>query len=267
MRQARQPARSAGWVRLLEEDPDLGAALDEPAEARKRCVARVVEFDRGAPWAADEPEGGADRLGYLVLEGAFVNRLSVAGGETVDLLGPGDLLRPWPTQDGYSELLSSCRWQVVERARLALLDRGFLEQAGRWPEVGAALVDRAVRHSRSLAMRLSIAKIRQLRSRIQVMLWHLADRFGRVDREGVLVPLRLSHEVIAELVSAQRPSVSRSLKELSDHGAVVRVAEGWRLCARPPPALAAVLPTPVAGPGGLDRTLSDAVTAVVNAGV
>lgn len=246
------PASGTSWVRLLEEDPDLGAALLEPEKARERCVARLVELERGTRWAASvDPAGGADRLGYLVLEGAFLYRLSIASGETTDLLGPGDLLRPWPPEDEYSDLMSSARWEVVEFARLALLDRTFLERASRWPELTAALVERAVRHSRSMAMRLTIAQNRHLGSRIQMMLWHLADRFGKVDREGVLVPLRLSHEVLAELVSAKRPSVSRSLKELSNQRLVVRVPEGWRLCGPPPAALAAVLPTPV--PGARER--------------
>lgn len=260
------PPWGTGWVKLLDEDPDLGTALREPAEARERCMVRVAEFGPGAQWAPSAgPAHGADRLGFLVLEGVFLYRLSIAGGETADLLGPGDLLRPWATEDEYSDLLSSSRWQVVQHARVAVLDRGFLEQAASWPELAAALVDRAVRHSRSMAMRRTIAQIRHLGARIRLMLWQRADRFGKVDREGVIVPLRLSHGVLAELVCAKRPSVSRSLKELSHQRLVVRVPEGWRLCGAPPAALAAVLPTPVASrrPRG-NGSLVDELTAAAS---
>ena len=60
--------------------------------------------------------------------------------------------------------------------------------------------------------------------------WHLADRWGRVDRDGVTLPIRLSHATLAELVAAQRPSVSIALKQLTGERRVARApAGGWRL--------------------------------------
>ncbi len=48
-----------------------------------------------------------------------------------------------------------------------------------------------------------------------MLLWHLADRWGRVRSEGVVLPLRLTHSVLADLVAARRPTVTTSLSELA----------------------------------------------------
>jgi CRP/FNR family cyclic AMP-dependent transcriptional regulator len=160
--------------------------------------------------------------------------LRFADHEAVDLIGPGDLIRPWPALDAYAELFVDSRWQVFDTVELAGLDRRFLHEAQPWPEVMIALSERAARHGRSLVLRLAMSQIWPVAARVHVALWHLADRFGRVDSGGVLVPLRLSHEVIAELVGVHRETVSRSLKELAERGVVVRDRRGWRLCGGSP---------------------------------
>jgi DNA-binding IclR family transcriptional regulator len=70
---------------------------------------------------------------------------------------------------------------------------------------------------------------------VHLLLWHLADRFRRSHPEGVVLPLPLSHELLAQLVGAQRPSVSRALKELERAGVVARRPDGsWWLGGEPP---------------------------------
>lgn len=229
-------------VRVVEVDRDLGVALDEDAYASAwmRCTARTVGLAAGRRWWLVDPRDAADHLGLLVLRGVLLHRLRLARRETVDLVGPGDLIRPWPPVDEYAELFTASRWQVLEPAELAALDFQFLREASAWPELLVALVERMSWHARSLELRLAVSQIPQLRSRLQVMLWHLADRFGHVDRHGVLVPLRLSREVLAELVGARREAVSRSLKELANRGTVVRDRHGWRLGGAPPAELWAI---------------------------
>jgi CRP-like cAMP-binding protein len=193
----------------------------------------------GRRWSVD-PGDALEHIGFLVLRGVLLYRLRLAGRETIDLVGTGDLIRPWPPVDEYAELFTSSRWQVLEPAELAVLDIRFLREAAAWPEVLIALTERMSWHARSFELRLAISQMRQLRSRLQVMLWHLADRFGRVDRHGVLVPLRLSRQVLAELVGAHREPVSRRLSELAERGAVLPDPRGWRLTGAPPPELSAI---------------------------
>jgi CRP/FNR family transcriptional regulator, cyclic AMP receptor protein len=237
----RASSTSLRRVRVLELDPELGAALDENAfvQARERCTAQTVTLSAGRRWSVD-PGDALEHIGFLVLRGVLLYRLRLAGRETVDLVGAGDLIRPWPPVDEYAELFTASRWQVLEPAELAVLDIRFMHEAAPWPEVLIALAERMAWHARSFELRLAISQMRQLTSRLQVILWHLADRFGRVDRYGVFVPLPLSREVLAELVGARREPVSRRLKELAERGTVVRDRRGWRLCGAPPAELSAI---------------------------
>ena len=63
-------------------------------------------------------------------------------------------------------------------------------------------------------------------ARIALLLWHLAERWGRVEPDGILVPLPLTHRLIGRLVGAERPSVSHALARLSDAGLVTREDRG-----------------------------------------
>jgi CRP/FNR family transcriptional regulator, cyclic AMP receptor protein len=237
----------SGRVRVLDLDKDLGGLVDGAsyASACERCTARAIEVPAGRCWSMLDPLDAAEHLGLLVLHGVLLYRLRLAGRETVDLVGTGDLIRPWFPLDEYAELFTSSRWEVLEPAGVAALDLHFVREASRWPELLVALTERTAWHARSLELRLAISQMRQLSSRLQVMLWHLADRFGRVDREGVLVPLPLSREVLAKLVGARRESVSRGLKQLAAEGKVVPDPRGWRLCGTPPGELSALEQAPL----------------------
>jgi len=51
-----------------------------------------------------------------------------------------------------------------------------------------------------------------------ILFWHLADRWGRVTPDGVLVELELTHGLLSRLTSLRRPTVSATLKELRETG-------------------------------------------------
>jgi CRP-like cAMP-binding protein len=70
--------------------------------------------------------------------------------------------------------------------------------------------------------------------RLHMLFWHLAARWGRVRGDGVTVPLRLTHTVLADLVAARRPTVTTALSELSRQGLVRSVDDGWLLSGEPP---------------------------------
>src|SRR3712207_8717441 len=48
------------------------------------------------------------------------------------------------------------------------------------------------------------------------------SRFGRIVPDGVVIPLQLSHQMIGQLVGAQRPTVTLALGKLAAAGDVVR---------------------------------------------
>jgi hypothetical protein len=220
---------------VLREDPDLAEAID-PArrdQAIEEFISRELTLPTGG-WLGGDiplPDGG---IGFLVLSGMLIRRVGVDGRYGAELLGEGDLLRPW--QDDDAPLLSVIRasWSVTEPTRLALLDERFARQLARYPELAGRLLGRAVMRSRHLLVNLAIVHNARVADRLHMLLWHLAGRWGRVRGDGVLVSVRLTHTVLADLVAARRPTVTSALGELTRRGLVRSVDEGWLLSGEPP---------------------------------
>jgi CRP/FNR family cyclic AMP-dependent transcriptional regulator len=231
-------------VRLLDEDPDLFASLPSRGrlEARARAVAPVIRLERG-PWTG-RAEGICDPgscVGLLVLDGLLVHSVVVAHEPRSEIVGPGDVLRPWQQETEIASVPFASAWQVVHSARLAVLDDRFIAFAARWPKLLPAIVERTVRRSHWLALQLAITDLRRVDDRLMLFFWHLADRWGRVGPAGVSVPLPVTHDVLAQLVCAQRPTVTSALRRLTDEGRIRRRADKtWLLAPEPPPVSARV---------------------------
>jgi CRP-like cAMP-binding protein len=227
-------------VRLADVDPSLFAELTgrDLEDAGARAVAPAVTLPRG-PWEnpSDLPGGDLEAcLGVLVLDGMLLHSVVVGSDPRSELVGPGDLVRPWQ-EDELASVPFEARWEVIRPARLAVLDERFAAAACRWPELTLAVVRRLVRRSRWLTLQLAISDLRRVDERLMVFFWHVADRWGRVGPEGVTVPLPVTHEVLSQLVCAQRPTVSTALKRLADQGRLRRKRDRtWLLAPEPPPA-------------------------------
>ena len=53
-----------------------------------------------------------------------------------------------------------------------------------------------------------------------MLFWHLAHRWGHVRSDGIVVRSVWTHTVLADLVSARRPTVSTALAELARRGLI-----------------------------------------------
>ncbi len=220
---------------VLRADPALAEAI--PADRRQQaidgCVARQVSIPvgrwHGAPLA--DPDGG---IGMLVLSGLLIRRVGLGGRHGAELLGSGDVLRPWDKLDESPTLPLSTAWRVLQACRLAVLDDEFIGCMGAYPELAGALVGRAVGRSRSLAVNIAIVHQARVDVRLHMLLWFLAGRWGRVSPDGVMLPLRLTHAVLAELSAARRPTVTSALTALAKQDVVVPTDNGWLLKGSPP---------------------------------
>jgi CRP/FNR family transcriptional regulator, cyclic AMP receptor protein len=246
MQEARDSTeRRAVGIRLLEAQPDLGEGLSpqDEAEARRHVVAVLEDvppgqWDPRTTYALDQAF-----MGLLVVEGMLSRDVELGGRRCSELLGPGDLLRPWDYDEGEtSSVPSESAWTVLEPSRLAVLDGRFARVACRYPELVAKLIGRTLRRSRWLSILLTISSMPRVDARVQALFWHLADRWGRVTLDGVVVPIRLTHEMIGRLVGAHRPSVTTALSELARSGRIARIPEGWLLRGDPPSATAVAAP-------------------------
>lgn len=217
-------------VALLEADPDLGEGLDASSvvELRRTAVAAVWSLDTGCWHGAGESFDPRGHLGLFVLEGILTRDVLLAGTGASELLGVGDLLRPWD-DDEFASVPVESTWRVLEPTRLAVLDHRFAATVSRWPEFIAALMSRYVRRSRWLALQVTISHKRRVDARLLVLFWNMADRWGRARRDGVFVAAPLTHELLGRLVGAQRPSVTTALNQLAERGLVLRQDDGWLL--------------------------------------
>src|SRR2546423_9101630 len=97
-------------VRLADEDPDLFAGLDAGALRRLApfTVARAVDLPPGG-WDERMEEQSRAPLGLLLLRGLLLREGTLGREHCVEILGPGDPIRPW-VETGSTALSVEARW-------------------------------------------------------------------------------------------------------------------------------------------------------------
>ncbi|MBI5105340.1 MAG: Crp/Fnr family transcriptional regulator [Solirubrobacterales bacterium] len=225
-------------ISLLDADPDLaGGDLHGDDLERARLAARTRQhaLSPGAWDAVAAVEPDVHHRGFFIVDGLLSREVEVLGRRAVELLGPCDVLRPWSWDEDGPHVQAEIGWQVHEPTKLAVLDHALIARIAPWPQIGVELFSRGIRRAHILAVALAIAHHQRVDERLLLTLWHLAERFGRVTSEGVVVPLPLGHQRLADLVGAHRPSVTTAMGDLQREGRVSRRDEGhWILHGRPP---------------------------------
>ena len=218
---------------LLSLDSDLGEFLShERLEmARRQLWVRVVALDSDV-WQPDDVPAfrNAGDIGLLVVSGVIVRELCVHDAPSAELFGPGDVIRA-PQSDDQLELLPTVvRWTPLERAVVALLDGNCALVLRRFPEIMTVVLDRFNARAERLAVTQAISQITGVETRVEAVLWHLAERWGRVASDGVIVALGLSHRMIGSLVGARRATVSTAIARLGESERLMRRPDGtWLL--------------------------------------
>ena len=226
-------ARDGRVVRLLEIDPDLGADLDPEslATATTELLAQVAPLE----WTTNRGRWGpGDTVGYLgllIVEGLLMREVLLLGSSSAEVLGEGDLLRPWDVDGEYAlPVPAEVAWTVLTPCEVAVLNAPFLRRVARWPEVLSRLIGRTVGRAKSLALHDALTNLRHVETRLLVQFWHLAERWGRVGSTHISIRVPLTHEMLAKLVGATRPSVTTALGHLAARGLLVRDRDGvWHL--------------------------------------
>ena len=163
----RSMAASGHVAALVELDPDLVRFLppDRCNTARREIPVRVVGLPRG-PWSVEALAGNATHLGVLVVDGILGRELLSHDVASMELLGPGDVLRPWD-ESAPSELLQAVvRWSALADTRVAILDRHVAVRLAQFPEIHAALLERCAWRSRRLAVMQTISQLNRVDRRV-----------------------------------------------------------------------------------------------------
>jgi CRP/FNR family transcriptional regulator, cyclic AMP receptor protein len=224
-------------ISIVEADPDLGDLLDEGEleRARHEALTRVQRLSPGEWDASAALEPAAHHRGFLIIDGLLSRTVDVLGRRCVELVGNGDVMRPWQWDDEGSHVRAEVGWTILEPSRLAVLDHQLVLRLVPWPELGLELFNRGTRRAHHLAVALAIAHHQRVDDRLLLTLWHLAERWGRVHSDGIVVPLPLGHQRLADLIGARRQSVTTAMGGLTRSGAISRRDNGhWLLHGKPP---------------------------------
>src|SRR4051794_11041524 len=216
----------APFVHLLVAEPELGASIpaDELRAARRLVVAPTLMLPAGA-WDAAVQDHGA--FAAVVLDGLLTRECSLAGRRSMHLVGVGDVIPLDPARPAAP--VGHLGWRAATDAQVAILDRRFIAAVARWPWLTADVVRRTACWADRAAVLQAISQLPRVEDRVVALLWHLADIWGRVGADGVVLPLRLTHAALGSLVGAQRSTISLALADLREAG-VVRVDDGgWLL--------------------------------------
>ncbi len=221
-------------VRLLVVDPDLGTLLDadQLEEARTQVVFPSIELEPGTLelLRLRQAPGVRGKLhGFLVIEGSLTINVRMSARTCARLIGATELV----LFDGVEidSIPTRWEWSVLAPARLALLDERLLAVAHEWPKLMSAILDRAALQTRNAFLQQAISQLPKVEERLLAVFWSIADKLGTVRPEGVSLDLPVTHETLAHMVGAQRPTVSLALKRLADDGLLRAEEDGCWLIA------------------------------------
>lgn len=133
-------------ISIVEADADLAELLDESERerARRQALTRVRRLSPGEWDAANAAEPDMHHRGFLIIDGLLSREVHVLGRQCVELLGPGDVLRPWRWDVDGSHVQAEVGWVVLEPTALAVLDHGLVTRINPWPQLGVELFARGL---------------------------------------------------------------------------------------------------------------------------
>ncbi len=228
----RTPAASVvGLAAVLPEILSSVPAEDRELAERTLVVPLLSARDEDLADVVTAQTPGA--FDFLIVDGVVLKETSLASRSALELLGPGDLLAPPLTAVRQLESRAVSRYLAHGRVSLAAIEAHFRQAAGRWPGIADFLHDRLGRQTHRASMHLAMLQLPRIEDRVIALFADLAERFGRVTPEGVLIDVPLTHDVIGGLVGGRRPTVTLALHKLASNGLLERHhGDHWKLARR-----------------------------------
>lgn len=219
---------SEGTVRLLDAEPSLARGIERRIldDAREKLIVEVRRVEPGDWEESRKTPSSPLFLGYLILEGAFTREIAVASRPSLELLGPGDLIRPWVVPQALAAMHVTDEWSLLSQGHIAIIDENFYEQAQGYPSILTVLMDRVVARARWLGFQVALCQLPRIDHRLLLTFRYLAERWGIGGANGVRIPIRLSHRNLAALIGARRPRVSSALTTLSEGHLIEQAPDG-----------------------------------------
>lgn len=199
--------------------PELGEALDpERFERVRHSVVLPAASLRAGRWELAQLLGAegvrAPVIGILLVKGCMTMEMSVAGRPCTRLITAGELV----LIDGRSGpgLACSWVWTALGEVVVAILDQRVLVIARHLPRLLSALLQRASEQTRQSFLQQAISQLPRVDDRLLALFWVIADRIGTISGDEIRLELSVTHEMLAHMIGARRPTVSLGLTRL--HG-------------------------------------------------
>ena len=170
-----------------------------------------------------------DAFDFIIVDGLVLKQTRYAGRSSLELLGPGDVLAPPLSRVRQLDSRAISSYRTHGDALLAALDSPFRSAARRWPQLSDVLLDRLARQTHRASMHLAVLHIPRAEDRVVALFSDLAERFGRVTDDGIIIDIELTHKLIGQLIGSRRPTVSLALEALSIDQTLTRAGAGWKL--------------------------------------
>ncbi len=228
------PGESETTVRLLDAEPSLarGIARQDLDEAREKLVVETRNLEPGEWAGAGDKPSSHLFLGYLILDGAFTREVVLSSKPSIELLGPGDLVRPWVLPHALDRMHVYDSWGLLSAGRVAVIDEDFHRQTRDFPSIMTVLIDRVVARSRWLGFHVAVCQLPRIDHRLLLTFRYVAERWGIEAPDGIRIPFRLSHRSLSALIGARRPKVTSAIGNLADQGLIERAEDGtWTFLA------------------------------------
>jgi CRP-like cAMP-binding protein len=193
----------------------LFGGMDPNAVSALTAYMQVVEFPRGYTVFTEAEPG--DQL-YIIGSGKVKIGSRSPGGQGIllTIMGPSDLFGELSVLDSDPRTSSAI---TITEVRAVSMDRDGLRACiGSRPEIAEQLLRVLARRLRRTNDKLADHILLDAWARVAKQLLHLAQRFGSQEGGAVRVPHDLTHDEIAQLVGASRPTVNRALADFADRG-------------------------------------------------
>ena len=220
-----------GGVRLLDVDPELGGGLGEHefAHARGALVAPLFALAAGAVFGDAIRAAVPGATAIIVVSGSLLLDLELAGHVCTRLAGPRQVVTLDEAPAG--SLPTRVAWSASAGTEIGVLDARTVQAGQRWPRVIASLLARVGQQAQDAFALQAIAQLPRVEERLLAYFWSIADRYGRITPDGMLIELRVTHATLGRMVGARRPTISLALKALAQRGMLEARHQGWLLAA------------------------------------
>lgn len=213
---ATKTSASANAGLLLDLEPDLGEGIDASQwqDARRLSLVKVVRLGCGA---LTLPQSFADRddiVALIVTDGVIGRETAIGARVAFELICQGDVLLPPTDPPDHVCARAETRLTVLSTATLIVLGQSFIRAAARWPVLLSNLHRRLESQRQRLTAQGLAVHLPRAEDRLLLILWQLADGCGHVTPDGVVLPLSLSHDILARMCAARRPTITLALGAL-----------------------------------------------------